>query len=161
MADGRSLRRAQNAYKTLCAMLDERSWNYDREEDKLKILCGAQGEDLPIAIDITVYPDLELVTLLSHMPFDVPEDRRTAVSLAVSLINDSIVDGDFDYDFLTGTIVFRLTSSILESLIGKEMFEYMLDVSCATVEEYNDKLLKVAEEDMSLEEIAKLIKGDE
>ena len=75
----------------------------------------------------------------------------------MSYANNSLVDGSFDYNYLTGHIVFRMTSSYRESLVGKELFEYMLYCSCFTVDEYNDKFLMIAKSDMSNEEIVKYL----
>ena len=69
-----------------------------------------------------------------------------------------MVDGSFDYDFITGSIIFRLTSSYRESLIGKELLAYMLMCACYTIDEYNDKFLMVAKNEMTIEEILDFVK---
>ena len=91
------------------------------------------------------------------MPFDISEDRRASVAVAVALANHGLIDGSFDYDFLTGNLLFRLTSSFVESIVDRELLEYMLYVSCNTIDEYNDKFLAVSETDMSFDEIVKFI----
>jgi hypothetical protein len=45
---------------------------------------------------------------------------------------------------MDGSIVFRLTSSYLNSEISEDLLEYVLMVSAATVDEYNDKFLMLA-----------------
>lgn len=158
MAEEKELKQAQAAFDTLCGMLDEKDWKYEKDEENLVITSAAQGDDLPIDLRITVDPDRLLVILLSTIPFTIPEDRRTALAVAVSAANYGLVDGNFDYDYLNGRIVFRLTSCYRESLMGKEMFEYMLFIACSTVDNYNDKFLMVAKTDISYEEINKVIK---
>lgn len=158
MSEEKKLKQAQTVYATLCEMLDEHDWHYKKDEERLSISCGAQGDDLPIEIRIDVDAERSLVTLLSQMPFVVAEDRRTALAIAVSQANNGMVDGDFDYDYINGRIIFRLTSSYLDSLIGKDMFNYMLMCSCVTIDEYNDKFLMVAKSTMSNEEILDFIK---
>ena len=158
MSEEKELKQAKAVYKSLCEMLDEREWHYEKNEEELSIECGAQGEDLPIEINIQVDKERQLVTLLSQMPFAVPESRRTALAIAVSQANNGMVDGSFDYDLLSGRIIFRLTSSYRESLIGKDMLAYMLMCACYTIDEYNDKFLMVAKNEMSLNEILEFIK---
>ena len=158
MEDEKNLKRAQAVFKSLCQMLDEREWHYKKYEDKLAIQCGAQGEDLPMEIKIQVDAKRQLISLLSPMPFAVPEKRRQALAVAVSKANYGMVDGSFDYDYLSGRIVFRLTSSYRESLVGKEMLAYMLMCSCYTIDEYNDKFLMVAKNEMTVDEILDFIK---
>lgn len=157
MAEEKKLKLAKAAFASLCEMLDEHDWHYSKDESELKIACGAQGDDLPIEIRIEVDADRQLIMLLSQMPFSVPEERRTALAVAVSAANNGLADGSFDYSYLGGEIVFRMTSSFRDSLIGKEVFEYMLMCSCFTVDKYNDKFFMVAKNDMSNEEILNYI----
>lgn len=158
MSEEKDLKQAQTVYKALCEMLDEHNWRYKKDEEKLIINCGAQGEDLPIELLIEVDRKRLLVTLLSQMPFAVPDNRRTALAIAVSQANNGMVDGSFDFDYLTGKIIFRMTSSYRDSLIGKDLFAYMLMCACYTIDEYNDKFLVVAKNEMSVEEILDYIK---
>lgn len=158
MSEEKELKQAQSVYKALCDMLDEREWHYEKDEEALSIKCEAQGEDLPMEILIEVDRDRKLVSLLSEMPFNVPENRRTELAVAVSQANNGMVDGSFDYDFITGSIIFRLTSSYRESLIGKELLAYMLMCACYTIDEYNDKFLMVAKNEMTIEEILEFVK---
>lgn len=157
MADDKQLKQARAAFRTLCEMLDEKDWHYKKDEEHLLIGCGAQGDDLPMEIRIEVDAERSLVILLSNMPFQIPPEKRNALAVAVSAANYKIVDGSFDYNYLDGTILFRLTSSFMDSLVGKEMFEYLLYVSCFTIDRYNDKFLMIAKSDMSNEEILDFI----
>ena len=158
MADEKVLKAAKEAFATLCAMLDEKDWHYDRDDEKLLVECGANGDDLPIDIRIKVDADKQIVSLYSSLPFRVPEKERVLAAIALSAVNYNMVDGNFDYNIGNGAILFRLTSSFRESLVSKEMFEYMLLVSCLTVDRYNDKLLMLIKNVMSLEDFINFCK---
>lgn len=151
MADEK-LERAQKVYGTLCSTLDSHEWHYKKDEEKLSIDCGAQGEDLPMEITIKVDAERQLIMLLSHLPFVISEDKRLDVAIAVSAVNDRLVDGSFDYNIADGHMFFRMTSSFIESEIGNELFTYMLMVSCHTIDEYNDKFLMLGKGMMSIED---------
>lgn len=153
----KNVKQAQAVFRSVCEMLDEHGWHYSKDESELLISCNARGEDLPMEIRILINVDLQIVALYSQMPFKIPENRRKALAVAVSAANNSLVDGSFDYNYLNGNIVFRLTSSYRDSLIGKDVFEYMLMCSFAMVDEYNDKFLMVAKQDMTNEEILNFI----
>lgn len=157
MADEKQLKQAQAAFQTLCEMLEESNWHYEKDAEKLLITCGAQGEDLPMKIRLEVDAERQLIILLSQMPYTIPESKRTALAVAVSAANHGMVDGSFDYDYLDGDIIFRVTSSFRDSLVGKDIFEYMLLCACYTIDKYNDKFLMVAKSDMSNEEILNFI----
>ncbi len=158
MADENVMRQAKIAFNTLCEMLDSHEWHYDRDDENLVVKCGANGEDIPIEIRIKVSAEKQLVSLYSQLPFSVPEEDRVMAAIAVSAANYSMVDGNFDYNLASGNILFRLTSSFRESLISKDMFEYMLFVSCATVDNYNDKFLMLIKHVISLEDFIKFSK---
>ncbi len=151
MADEK-LERAQKVYETLCATLDKHEWHYQKNEERLSIECGAQGEDLPMEITIRVDAERQLIMLLSHLPFVISEDKRLDVAIATSIANNGLVDGSFDFDITDGHMFFRMTSSFIESDIGSELFTYMLMVSCRTIDDYNDRFLMLGKGMMSIED---------
>lgn len=157
MADNRELKQARAAFDSLCKALDSDGWHYSKDEDEMTINCGAQGEDLPIEIMISVDADRALVTLLSEMPFAVSESRRREMAVAVAQANNGMVDGSFDYNYSNGKILFRITTSIRESLIGERALQYIVYCACSTIDKYNDKFLMVAKNDMTCDEVAKFI----
>ena len=151
MADEK-MERAQQVFNALCAAMDADDWHYEKNEEKLEIKCGAQGEDLPMKIHVIVDPEKQIIILLSPLPFIIPENKRLDGAIAVSVANNGLVDGSFDYDIKDGSIFFRMTSSFIESEIGSELFHYMLLIACHTIDEYNDKFLMVGKGMMSIED---------
>ena len=49
-----------------------------------------------------------------------------------------------------------MTSSFKDSMLSKEVFEYMVYVSCNTIDDYNEKLFLLSENQLTLEEFLKL-----
>jgi len=152
MDDEKELQAAKKVYATLCQALEKHEWHFKRNDEKLVIDCGAQGEDLPISINIVVDPERCVALLLSKMPFNIQEDKRIDLALAVSAVNNALVDGSFDYDVASGTMFFRMTNSFIDSEISEELFTYMLFCSCQTIDEYNDKFLMVSKGMISVEQ---------
>lgn len=142
----------QNVYETICKMFDDMGYRYERHDDDHVITCTVRGDDLPMDIIFAVRDERQIVQLISPMPFKVPEDKCIDVVLAITLVNDMLVDGSFDFDMSKGRVAFRLTASYIESILGKELFEYMLMVSATTVDEYNDKFLMLAKGMMNFEQ---------
>lgn len=158
MSEEKVIKQSQVVYSTLCEMLDEHGWHYQKDEENMSIDCGVQGEDLPMPIRIIVDVKRQLITLVSQIPFIVDENRRKVMAVAVSKANYGLSDGSFDYDYHKGILCFRITSSYRDSLIGKDLFEYMLMCASFTVDAYNDKFLMVTKSDMSVDEILQFIK---
>lgn len=152
MAEVNNVAQAKAAFDTLCQALEHHEWHYEKDEEKLSIECGAQGEDLPMKLTIKVDAERMLIMVLSHLPFVIQEDKRLEVAIAVSAINNALVDGCFDYDVASGHMFFRMTNSFLESTVSEEVFAYLLYCSCQTIDEYNDKFLMLAKGMLSIEQ---------
>ncbi len=141
MADEKNLMIAQQVYKTLCEAIERREWTYDKDEEKLLVHFGVNGDDLPMRFILIVDADRQLIRLMSPMPFKMSEDKRMEGALATCAASFGMVDGSFDYDLSDGGIVFRMTASFRESVIGDGLFQYMISCSCAMVDKYNEQFL--------------------
>ena len=150
------MKKAVEVYDTLCSMLDNINWKYEKVEEKLMIKSGVKGEDLPIDFLVIVKPLNQVVQFLSSMPFNMPEDKRVEGALAICTANYGLVDGSFDYDLSDGQIVFRLTSSYRESLLSEALFEYMIMVSASTIDKYNDRFFMLAKGMITLEQFIEM-----
>ncbi len=152
MSEEINMQKAKEVYGTLIKMLDTREWHYEKHEDKLLIKSGVKGEDLPVEFIVVVNPRNEVVQFISSMPFNMPEDKRIDGAIAVCVANYGLVDGSFDYDLRDGEIRFRLTTSYRESVLGEDLFEYMIMVAAATVDNYNDKFFMIAKNMMTVQQ---------
>lgn len=153
-ANEKQLQNAENVFNSICNMLNNINFKYEtsRREEDYVISCTVNGDDIPMRMLIIVRPEREIVSLLSPMPFMTPEDKRVEMAMAVAVANYGIIDGSFDYDLNDGEIRFRLTASYIESLLGEELFKYMLFVSANTVDRYNDRFMMLAKGAMTLDQ---------
>lgn len=134
---------AEKVYADLCNALDNRNWHYQKHEEDLVITFDVSGDDIPMSFVFAVDAGRQLLRVFSKLPFTVPEDKRVDLAIATCAATNEILDGSFDYNITKGEIVFRLTTSFRESSIGDELFNYMVDISSYTVDEYNDKFLMI------------------
>lgn len=159
MADQKKTEKAKVVFDTVCRTLDNSKWSYKKNEEKLIVECGAQGDDLPIQLTIRVDVERQLVLLLSNMPFVIQEDKRIDTAVAISAINNFLVDGSFDYNVASGRVFFRMTNSYIDSDISEEVFLYMVLCSCKTVDEYNDKFLMISKGILPIDKFVSEIYG--
>jgi len=152
MADNIDMQKAKEVFRTLVRMLDTRDWKYEKHEDKLLIKSGITGDDLPINFIVIVNPKNEVVQFYSSLDFKVPEDKRVDAAIAVCVANYGLVDGSFDYDISDGEIRYRLTSSYRDSILGEDLYEYMIMVAAATVDQYNDKFFMLSKGAMTIQD---------
>ncbi|MBE6761599.1 MAG: hypothetical protein E7551_04865 [Ruminococcaceae bacterium] len=137
------LQLAKQIYKTLCEAIEAREWSFNKDEERLAVYFEVNGEDIPIKLILIVDAERQLIRLLSPLPFDVAEDKRMDMAIAVCAANYGISDGGFDYDISEGSILFRLTSSFRNSVIGEGLLQYMLSCACVLVDKYNDQFLAI------------------
>lgn len=152
MNNEKYLKQAQTVYETLCRTFDSRGWAYKKDTENWSITCQARGEDLPMDFIIRVDVNSMMIRLASVLPFTVPEDKRTEIAVAVSMINSVLIDGSFDYDIRSGNMFFRMTNSFLESLVGNDLIGYMFSCAYITVDAYNDKFLMLVKGMMTLQQ---------
>lgn len=146
------LKQSQLVYRMFCNALDGNDWKYRKDDENLRIECGAQGDDLPMELSANFDVDKQLMMILSHLPFVIAEDKRIDIAVAISVINNMMVDGCFDYDVGTGHIFFRVTNSYWDSVMSEDVCLELLYKACQTIDEYNDKLLMIAKGMISIEQ---------
>lgn len=152
MADEKNLKLAKSVYNSLCEMLDEKNVRYDKHQDDLIISFITGGDDIPMQFLVKVDAERQLIRVLSPIPVTFGEEKRVEGAIATCHATYVLADGSFDYDFQTGKVLFRLTSSYMDSLISKNLFEYMIIIAIHTVDKYNDKFFMLAKGQMSIEE---------
>ena len=157
MADNKQLIYAKEAYNGLCRSLDNIGWKYQRMDDEMKIMFGVNGDDLPMTFLAIIDADRQLIRLISLLPFKMNRDKIVEGAVAVCAINYLLADGSFDFDIEEGNILFRLTSSFRNSLLGEDAFKYIVGVACHTIDIYNDKLLDLNEGRISMGDFINLI----
>ncbi len=153
MQDEKTIR-ANKVYADLCKMLDERDWKYTKDEEKLNVSGVIHGEDIPIEFIMIVEKDLELVQFLSFLPFEVPEDKRAEMAIAVCAANYGFANGSFDFNVMgSGKIIFRLTTSYRgDTTLSPDLFEYMLVVAAMSTDKYNDKFFLLSKGNITLQQ---------
>ena len=143
MIDAKKFELAKQVYTTLCEAIDRRSWRYDKEEEKLLVHFGVNGDDIPMNFILVVDAERQLIRLMSPLPFKMSQEKRMEGAIATCAATYKMADGSFDYDLAEGRIVFRLTASFRESVIGEGLLHYMIECACAVVDNYNDMFLAI------------------
>ena len=143
---------AKKVYEILCAALDERKWEYDKDEEKNLVYFPVNGENMPLQFLIFVDEERQLVRVLSQLPFHIGEDKRMEAAIAVCVANYGMVDGSFDYDISEGSIIFRMCASYLDSEVTTGLMQYLIQCACVSVDNYNHRFLALNKGVISLEE---------
>ena len=155
MSEIKNLEQAKATFETLCKALDNHEWHYKRDAEELVVYFGVNGDDIPMQFMLVVDEKRQLIRLISPMPFNMSEGKRMEGAIATCVASYGMADGSFDYDLADGRIVFRMTASFRESVIGEGLFQYMISCACAMVDKYNDKFLAIDKGILSIDDFIK------
>lgn len=148
--DEMKLARAREVYALMCQALDNKGWKYNKDEEKLVVYLGVNGDDIPLRLVMFVDAEKQKISLLSPLPFKMSEAKLLEGAVMTCVATYGLSDGCFEYDLTDGSITFRLTAGFLGSHIGEGLIHYMIDCACAVVDNYNDRFLAVDKDLMSL-----------
>ena len=138
MATEKELTRAKFIFDSLRDALDKIEWRYRVEEESLKLVYAVNGDDVNMEFTMSCDVERQLIRLYSVLPFRFPEEKRAEGAIATCEANYKLAHGSFDFHLNDGMVVFRLVNSYRDSLVGAELFEYMVSIAASTVDRYND-----------------------
>ena len=156
MENEKDLELGKKILEDLCQGLDKQDWHYDRHDEDLVVTISMNSEDLPINMILRVNAAVQVVNVFSVLPVKIPDEKLVDMALAVCVANDGMINGSFDLDMNKKQIVWRLCTTYRGSLLGSEAYSYMVGVSAATVDKYNDRFLMLAKDMIDIKKFIEL-----
>lgn len=151
MTDQMRFENTERVFQTLCESLNDRGWHYSANDKDYTVKFDVNGDDITMHFTITLLANLQLIQLVSPLPFRIPEDKRLLEgAVATCVASYGLLIGNFDYNVAEGLISFRATTSYRDSEIGKQLFHALIGTACHTVDQYNDKFLAIGKGMLSL-----------
>ena len=141
---------SKKAYASLCATIEKMGVKYKKDENELAVYLSVTGDDLPMDMVIYVDEKTQTAKLISPLPFKMSENKRIEGAIAACVASYALADSNFDFDFKTGKIVFRISTSFIDSVIGEEVFEYMISCAYAVIDRYNEMFLAIDRDILSI-----------
>lgn len=138
--------------KNIIKALDEERIAYSEDKENLSISCSTHKFGLYIDFVFKIDTENMLVSLISELPYTVQGERIEDLAAAICFINNFTANGCFDLDVNMGKIFFRMSNCFLDSLIGKEAYEYMISCLLNMLDEYSEQLILLAKGLISLDE---------
>ena len=149
-----------NVFETVCKTLDERGMKYERDDEKLVDRFGVRGDDFSFDVIVRVIPGKQVVQMTCPAPYRINEGSRKDAAIAITMINYQLLNGCFDFDMSDGFLVFRMCQAYHGSILGTDVFDYMLNALFYTVDEYFDKLFLISKGGMTIEQLAEKLEED-
>jgi hypothetical protein len=143
---------ARDIFEIVCNGLDATGYRYSKDAEKLAITINFSGEDIPMNFAMIVKPDLNVLRLLSIMPYKIVEDKRLEAALAVAHVNNRLNIGMFSLDLSDGSLIFEINQLYDETKFGEGLANSLLRIAGYFVEEYNDRFLMLSKGVLSLQD---------
>ncbi len=151
---------ALKLYENCKNFLTEREINFEELEEALRLDFSLSGEDIPVKFRIIFNGDLGIIKMYSPMSFSVPEDVEYEMMKSLTYINDSLVDGSFDYSLEDNGVCYRMCTCFRDSILSDSVLQYIVGFTFGAVDEYNDKLLMVAKGVMKSSDIKEYVDAE-
>ena len=135
---------ATSVYNTIISVLDGKGYETKRDDDNLTAYCHVQSDVLPISFAVIVDAEKQLLTIVESSSITFPKDSLTDGAIAACVTNCLLVDGSFHFEYATGNMLFRISSSFKDSVISADVFEYLLRRTYNTILTYGPELTKLA-----------------
>ena len=119
-------------------------WNYDFEEEYGAFRAGINLRCKLKSCDVIVLVGEEFIDSLAMINISVDEDKRNEVVEFITRVNYTIKYGNFDFDYKSGKIGFRLSVDCAGGTIpSKEEVKRAMTIPAILYERYGDGLLSV------------------
>lgn len=143
MAQEVDMVRAKEMFDQICSVLTQMKLNYTKNEENLNVRIGFSGDGLPMEFVWAVRPERNIICIWSLLSTKFKADKIVDAAVAISAVNHSMINGSFDLDPATGTVMFRIANSYLDSRIDDKLLRYMFLCAHSVVNGYNDKFLMI------------------
>ena len=151
---------ANKVYKLLKQVCDGYKLNYNSDDQRRTINFDVKGDHLDVSHKVVVHENLELVYVLSTMPFKAQEPYANDLAQAANLINSYLAVGSMDFNVKTNQVVFRIASNYTEMEMTKEAAAALILYTYSTVNKYNNYLHQVATGKITLNKFAAMMEGE-
>lgn len=140
---------AQNIFKTICGIIDDMGFEYEKQEENLITTGDAHG----LTFMTRVSDEKKLVSFVSMINIEINSNMLENVAIAMSKINRGLVFGCFVLQD-NASILFQSSMSFHGmTTVGRAALENLLTTSWDIIDIYYDSLEKIAHEHMSLSDI--------
>lgn len=150
---------AQNVYDMIISTLKSKDYNFLQPDD-MKIAFQIDADDTPIVFSVVVDAERRLIRMIAGYSITFPQDRRLDGAIATCSTNRNLVAGGFDYDYETGAVVFRISTSFAGSIISPDVFLYMVRRAYSACALYDNKLEQLAKGELPLASYLYLFEDD-
>jgi len=150
---------AQNVYDMIISTLKSKDYSF-LQSDGMKVAFQIEADDTPIVFSVVIDAERRLIRMIAGYSITFPQERRLDGAIATCSTNCNLVAGGFDYDYETGAVVFRISTSFAGSIISPDVFLYMVHRAYSACVLYDKKLERLAKGELPLASYLYLFEDD-
>lgn len=150
---------AQNVYDMIISTLKSKDYSF-LQSDGMKVAFQIEADDTPIVFSVVIDAERRLIRMIAGYSITFPKERRLDGAIATCSTNRNLVAGGFDYDYETGAVVFRISTSFAGSIISPDVFLYMVHRAYSACVLYDKKLEQLAKGELPLASYLYLFEDD-
>jgi len=150
---------AQNVYDMIITTLKSKDYSF-LQSDGMKVAFQIEADDTPIVFSVVIDAERRLIRMIAGYSITFPQERRLDGAIATCSTNRNLVAGGFDYDYETGAVVFRISTSFAGSIISPDVFLYMVHRAYSACVLYDKKLERLAKGELPLASYLYLFEDD-
>ncbi len=152
--EGDKRKRADSVFHTLCEAVEHRGCAYRKSSDRKAVIFQMSGDHFPVDLAIRVDEERQQLRLLSKFPYVISEDKRVGEGqIATCIASHGLSDSNFDYEFFSGSIFFKVSESFLNRDLSEGLIQYMIDLAYTLVNEYNYKFYQFDQGEIGLADL--------
>lgn len=135
---------AKNVYDMIVSTLESHDFKLQKNDDELKVAFQIETDSLPIVFSVVTDAQRQLIRIIAGYSIVFPQEKRLDGAIATCMTNCNLVAGGFDYDYETGMVVYRVSSSFSGSVISPDALMYLIQTAHSVCFAYDDDLDKLA-----------------
>ena len=124
-------------------VLDQLTYKY-HEFDARTIQLSILNDGATYFIAFSSREEIELLELMISYGSKIPTEARGAIAEAASRINTRLIQGNFELEFVDGSLRFRASAHVAGSSLSEQMVDSLLRISLFFVEKYHLPLMRIA-----------------
>lgn len=149
----------QNVYDMIISTLKSKDYVF-LQPDNLKVAFQIETDNTPIVFSVVIDAERRLIRMIAGYSITFPQERRVDGAIATCSTNCNLVAGGFDFDYETGSLVFRISASFAGSIISPDVFLYMVHRAYSACALYGKKLDLLAKGELPLAAYLYLFEDD-
>ncbi len=136
-----------DVYKIVQKACEASNFKYQKDDENKTLIMTVQGDDLPITMVASVYPEEELLNVTCGLMFEIPPNKHESVISALNDINSSTLMGSFSLSREKNMIFYQLYQTYSGTKLSVDTVNKILLIAIGITDRHDGELKKLLPDD--------------